>query len=152
MMTFSLSDLLPPERVLLDLPTTDEKAAIRAVTALFRDDENVGDLDRLTTQVLDREALSSTALGSGVAFPHARTDEVRRIVIAAGRSRAGVPFQKGKERVNFLFVIATPPNQAPQYLAAVAKLARLLKSNSVREKLMQATGVEEFLAPLRAAG
>jgi mannitol/fructose-specific phosphotransferase system IIA component (Ntr-type) len=152
MTTFSLSDLLAPEHVLLDLPTTDETAAIRAVTALLQGDPGVGDLAKLTSQVLEREAISSTALGSGVAFPHARTDQVRRIVLAAGRSRAGVLFQQGKERVHFLFVIATPADQVPQYLSAVGKLARLLKEASVREKLLQAASVEEFLAPLRAGG
>ncbi len=152
MTTFSFSDLLPPGRVLLDFPATDQTGAIRAVTALFDGDPDVGDAAQLTRQVLEREAISSTALGSGVAFPHARTAEVRRVVVAAGRSRAGVPFQGGKERVHFVFVIATPPDQVPQYLAAVGKLARLLKNAAVRDELMQAASVEQFLAPLRAGG
>jgi PTS system fructose-specific IIC component len=152
MTTLLLSDLLAPEHVLLDLPTADETAAIRAVTALLQGDPNVGNLAQLTTQVLEREALSSTALGSGVAFPHARTDQVSRVVVAAGRSRAGILFQQGRERVHFLFVIATPANQVPQYLAAVGKLARLLKEPATRDQLMRATSVEEFLAPLGAGG
>ncbi len=152
MMTSSLSDLLAAAHVLLDLPATGETAAIRAVTALLEGDPNIGDLPLLTAQVLEREALSSTALGSGVAFPHARTDQAKKIVVAAGRSRLGVPFQQGHELVHFLFVLATPVNQVPQYLAAVGKLARLLKEPSVRQHLMQAATVEEFLAPLRAGG
>jgi mannitol/fructose-specific phosphotransferase system IIA component (Ntr-type) len=148
----SLSDLLAPEHVLLDLNSADETGAIRAVTALLAGDPAVGDLAQLTTEVLEREAVASTALGSGIAFPHARTVQVRRIVVAAGRSRSGVPFQFGKQLVHFLFVIATPPNQVPQYLSAVAKLARLLKEPANREKLMQAASVEEFLGPLPAAG
>ena len=152
MTTSFLSDLLAPSHVLLDLPPADETAAIRAVTALLQGDPNVGDLATLTSQVLEREALSSTALGSGVAFPHARTDQVRRIIVAAGRSKAGVLFQQGKERVLFLFVIATPTGQVPQYLAAVGKLARLLNDAAIRDQLMQATSVAEFLAPLLTGG
>ena len=152
MTTSSLSDLLAPDHVLLDLPAGDETAAIRAVTALLQGDPDVGDLAQLTTQVLEREAISSTALGSGVAFPHARTDQVRRILVAAGRSRPGVRFQQGKERVHFLFVIATPAGQVPEYLAAVGKLARLLNDAAVRDQLMRAASVEEFLAPLQAGG
>ena len=152
MTTFSLSELLAPEHVVLDLTTPAETDAIRVVTALLQGDPNVGDLAQLTRQVLEREALSSTALGSGVAFPHARTDQVRRIVSAAGRSREGVLFQEGHELVHFLFVIATPADQVPQYLAAVGKLARLLKDASTRDLLMKAGTVEEFLAPLRSAG
>jgi mannitol/fructose-specific phosphotransferase system IIA component (Ntr-type) len=73
-------------------------------------------------------------------------------VVGAGRSLAGVPFQGGKERVHFVFVIATPPDQVPQYLSAVGKLARLLKDGAIRDKLMAAATVEEFLAPLQAGG
>ena len=152
MTSSSLSELLAPEHVLLDLTATDETEAIRAVTGLLKGDPAIGDLAQLTAEVLEREALSSTALGNGIAFPHARTGQVRRIVVAAGRSRLGVPFQLGKQLVHFLIVIATPPNQVPQYLSAVAKLARLLKEPANREKLMQATCVAEFLGPLPAGG
>jgi mannitol/fructose-specific phosphotransferase system IIA component (Ntr-type) len=152
MTNLSLSELLAPAHVFLDLPGGDETAAIRAVTALLQGDPAIGDLEKLTAEVLEREALASTALGSGVAFPHARTRQVKQIVVAAGRSREGVAFLGGEERVHFIFVIATPENQVPQYLAAVGKLARLLKNPAIREQLMQATSVEEFLATLQAGG
>ena len=43
--------------------------------------------------MLEREKLSTTALGHGVAFPHARTTLVTEIVVAVGRSREGVLFR-----------------------------------------------------------
>jgi PTS system nitrogen regulatory IIA component len=152
MTNLPFSELLAPGHVILDLPSGDETAAIRAVTALLQGDPAVGDLAKLTAEVLEREALASTALGSGVAFPHARTRQVQQIVVAAGRSRAGVPFLGGEELVHFIFVIATPENRVPQYLAAVGQLARLLKNAAIRDQLMRATSVEEFLAPLQAGG
>jgi mannitol/fructose-specific phosphotransferase system IIA component (Ntr-type) len=152
MTNLPLSELLTPEHVTLDLPDGDETAAICAVTALLKGDPAIGDLAKLTAEVLEREALASTALGSGVAFPHARTRQAERIVVAAGRSLEGIPFLGGEERVHFLFVIATPENRVPQYLAAVGKLARLLKNPAVRAELMRASSVAEFLAPLQAGG
>ena len=152
MMTLSVSDLLSPERVLLDLGGDDEISAIRAVTALLEGDPDVGNLEQLTAQVLEREALSSTALGSGVAFPHARTDQVSRIVVSAGRCPKGVLFRQADELVHFIFVIATPRNQVPQYLSAVGRLARLLNQAAVRDQLMRAGTAAEFLAPLQTGG
>jgi mannitol/fructose-specific phosphotransferase system IIA component (Ntr-type) len=152
MTNISLSELLAPEHVILDLPGGDETAAIRAVTALFQGDPAIGDLAKLTAEVLEREELASTALSSGVAFPHARTRQVKQIVVAVGRSREGVEFLGGEERVHFIFVIATPEDRVPQYLAAVGKLARLLKNAAIREELMRATSVEAFLATLQAGG
>ena len=110
------------------------------------------DCTRLADAVLEREKLSTTALGHGVAFPHARTAEVSGIVVAAGRSREGVKFGGSDERVHFLFVIGTPPDRVAQYLALVGRLARLLKEEAVRAQLLAATTPEEFLNPLRSAG
>jgi mannitol/fructose-specific phosphotransferase system IIA component (Ntr-type) len=148
-MSFPLTDLLVPERVLLHFDAANETEAIRTVTGVLQGHPDVADVQRLTRDVVERESLSSTAMGHGVAFPHARTDQVRRIVMAIGRSPAGVPFKSAADPVHFVFIIGTPQNEVPQYLAAVGKLARTLKDASVREQLMAATSVEEFLAALK---
>ena len=141
---------LSPALVLLDLPAADETTAIRAVTALLVGQADVADADALAAEVIAREKLSPTALGHGVAFPHARTAGVRQLVMAVGRSRAGVKFADGKETVHFLFVIGTPPDRVPPYLALVGYLARQLKDEKVRAKLLAAATAEDFLDVLRA--
>ena len=151
-MTPPLSDLLVPSVLQLDLATPNEEEAIRTVTTRLSSHPAVKDVERLATQVLEREKLSTTALGHGVAFPHARTAEVTQIVVAIGRSREGVLFREAGQRVNFLFVIGTPPDRVAQYLALVGRLARLLKEETVRAQLLAATTAEEFLTPLRSAG
>lgn len=143
--------LLSPDRVLLDLRAGDETAAIRAVTGILAHDPAVADAARLADEVLERERLSSTAMGSGVAFPHARTALVKDIVVAIGRSTVGVPFGSKKELVHFVFLIGTPPDRATQYLAFVGTLARLLRAESTRQKLLAAPTPDAFVAALRAA-
>ena len=143
--------LLSPDRVLLDLYADDEATAIRAVAGRFAGHQEVTDPAGLADEVIARERLSSTALGYGVAFPHARTGLVKEIVVAVGRSVAGVPFVGSTEPVRFLFVIGTPPDRAAQYLAFVGTLARLLRGDAVRQKLLAATTPDDFVAVLRAA-
>ena len=150
-MTLTLSDLLVPSAVRLDLPAQNEDDAIRAMTGLLRANPSVKDAAALATQVLEREKLSTTALGHGVAFPHARTTLVSNIVVAAGRSREGVLFRDSGQRVHFLFVIGTPPDRVAQYLALVGRLARLLRDDALRARMLAAETAEEFLAPLRDA-
>ena len=151
-MTPPLTALLVPSLVLLDLQAEHEEDAIRAVAGQFAGHPAVRDCARFTEQVLEREKLSTTALGHGVAFPHARTAEVTDLVVAVGRSRAGVPFRGSGETVNFLFVIGTPPDRVAQYLALVGRLARLLKEEALRAQLLAATTAEAFLLPLQSAG
>jgi mannitol/fructose-specific phosphotransferase system IIA component (Ntr-type) len=83
-----------------------------------------------------------------VAFPHARTDHVKRLVLAVGRSQAGVNFENGGENIHFIFVIGTPRRMVTEYLALVGAMARILRQDEVREKLMQVKTAEEFLAAL----
>ena len=147
-----LSDLLVPSVLSLDLTARDEQEAIRAVTAQLAGHPGVRDADQLAALVLEREKLSTTALGHGVAFPHARTAAVTEIVIAVGRSREGILFRESDQIVHFLFVIGTPSDRVAQYLALVGRLARLLKEEAIRAQLLAATTAEEFLTPLRSAG
>ena len=150
-MTPSPLALLSPDRVLLDLRADDETAAIRAVTGILAHDPGVADAARLADEVLERERLSSTAMGCGVAFPHARTSLVKDIITAVGRSTAGVPFGSKRELVHFVFLIGTPPDRVAQYLAFVGTLARLLRSESTRQSLLAAPTPDAFVAALRAA-
>lgn len=144
-----LSQLLVPGLVNLDVKATNEVDAISTVTGLLAGHPDlIGDAKQFRDAVLDREKLSPTALGYGVAFPHARTQQVKQIVVAVGRSKEGVLFEQAGQRVHLLFVIGTPLDKVPEYLSVVGRLVRLLKDETVRAKLLEAATVEEFLAPL----
>lgn len=142
------SELLAAAPVTLDLRVADENEAIRVVALSLAGHPAVADAERLAREVAEREKLSPTAMGHGVAFPHARTEGVSAITLAIGRSRAGVPFKGADGPVQFFFVIGTPPNQVPQYLALVGRLARLLKTEEVRSRLLAADSVDEVRAAL----
>ena len=144
-MPFSFAELLAAAPIAVDLTASNEEEAIRAVAGQWQGHPAVGDAGKLAAEVLEREKLSPTAMGHGVAVPHARTSgAVREIVMAIGRSREGVAYAGATDGpVHFFFVIGTPPNQAPQYLSVVGRLARLLKSEGVREQLLAAQTAEE---------
>ena len=143
-----ISDFLKPEYIALDLRAGTEPEAILEVAGTLRPDSAILNFHGFCDEVFSREKLSPTALGSGVAFPHARTEHVSRIVAAVGRSRKGVWFEKCRENVHLIFVIGTPRESVREYLALLATLAFLLKQKPVREKLMAAATREEFFAAL----
>jgi mannitol/fructose-specific phosphotransferase system IIA component (Ntr-type) len=145
-MSSSTAQLLQPSRILLDIAATDKNQAILEVAGIVNADADVLDFPNFCRELLARDELRSTAAGYGVAFPHARTDSVREIVIAAGRSIAGIPF--GEEKVYFLFVIGTPREKAGDYLVAVGALARRLRVDKTRAALIAAPSPEEFIRAL----
>lgn len=145
-MSSPAAQLIQPSRVLLNLAATNKNEAILEVANIVRSEPDVVDFDSLCKELLARDELRSTAAGYGVAFPHARTDAVREIVIAVGRSAAGVIF--GEEKVRFIFVIGTPREKVSDYLVAVGTLARLLRTEKVRDALAGAQTPEEFVQAL----
>ena len=143
-----LAELIQPQLVLLDLKETKRTAAIHEVAKLLEHDPDIVNFPSFYEELLARERLEATSLGYGVAFPHARTDHVKKMVLAVGRSIPGVLFENSGETIHFIFVIGTPRRMVTEYLALVGAMARLLRSEEVRQKLMTAKTAEEFAAVL----
>ncbi|MEA3188786.1 MAG: nitrogen system component [Chthoniobacter sp.] len=141
-MTNALPEILHPRFVKLDLATEEKAEAIGEVAALLAKSGSISDPGRFLRELLARDELSSTVVGHGIAFPHARTDCVSELLIGAGRSESGVRF--GDERVHLVFVIGTPPSKIKEYLVAVGALARLVKNEATREQLLHAETAEDF--------
>jgi len=147
-MSSSTAQILQPSQISLDIAATGKNEAILEVAGIVRNNPDMLSFGTFCEELVARDELRSTAAGYGVAFPHARTDAVREIVIAAGRIKAGVLF--GEERVHFIFVIGTPREKVAEYLVAVGTLARLLRKEKVRATLMGAATPEEFVRVLGA--
>ena len=101
-------------------------------------------------QVVAREEEHPSAVENGVVFPHARTDLVNEIVLGIGRSRAGIPFGENALRARLIFVIGVPERLVNDYLICVGALARLVKDDAIRTRLLRAQTPREFLDTLTA--
>ncbi|MHC4592066.1 MAG: PTS sugar transporter subunit IIA, partial [Planctomycetota bacterium] len=91
----ALADYLRSDAVCMDLAAQKRDEAIRALLDQFVD-HNVmpaGLAERALAAILDRERLGSTAIGKGVAVPHARVDDLDQVMIAFGYSSGGVEFK-----------------------------------------------------------
>jgi nitrogen PTS system EIIA component len=102
-------------------------------------------------QVLtDRERLGSTGIGEGFAIPHGKLKQLHQIIIAFGRSQAGIPFDSmdGKP-AHYFFVLLAPEDSAGLHLKALAKISRFLKNSDFRESLVRAGTREELENSIR---
>lgn len=145
--------LLRPEAVCLDMKTQAKIPALHEVAALLGGCPAVPDRDAFIREILAREQVGNTALGHGVAMPHARTDLCREIVIAVGRSVGGIDYGAADgQPVRLVFLIGTPMQEVAEYLRVVGMLARLLAREPVRQRLLAAGNATEFIAALAGAG
>jgi mannitol/fructose-specific phosphotransferase system IIA component (Ntr-type) len=146
-----LSKLFDPSRITLSMQSTKRTAALNEVARLLEGHPDITDFHGFYNELLARERLDTTCLGNELALPHARTEHVKKIVLAVGRSAKGVFFENGKQTVKLLFVLGTPKENPTDYLMVVSALCKVLKHAANRDALMKAATAETFVAALVAA-
>jgi mannitol/fructose-specific phosphotransferase system IIA component (Ntr-type) len=149
-MSARLNEILDPNLVVLELREQTAAEAILEIVERLRDHGFVQDFYKLADAVMEREGRSSTNTGEGVAFPHARTDLVDRLVLGIGRSKQGIPFGYSSEPVHLIFLVGVPQRMVTDYLVCLGGLARVVKDKPRRDALMAATSGEEFVELMRA--
>jgi mannitol/fructose-specific phosphotransferase system IIA component (Ntr-type) len=147
-----ISRLLDPSRILLNLQNTQRTAALHEMAKVFDGLPDVTSFDGFYRELLARDRLDTTCLGNGVALPHARTEHVKTIVMAVGRSEKGILFGTTNETVHLLFMLGTPKSKPGDYLQVVSALCKILKVPSVMEAFLKAPTPEAFIAAAVIAG
>ena len=96
-------------------------------------------------------AIAWQSFAQGEYVGHARTEHVKEIVLAVGRSDAGIAMDQSGELVRLFFVLGTPKSKPGDYLAVVSALCKLLRDPATRAALLAATTPEEFIGVIRTA-
>jgi PTS system nitrogen regulatory IIA component len=97
--------------------------------------------------LLEREALGSTGLGSGVAAPHARLNGLQSVRGIFLRLETPVAYEAMDDRpVDLVFALFAPPRAGAEHLRALAAVSRALRAPELREKLRQAHTVDAVRA------
>ena len=150
-MPIALADLLMEQQVILRLRARKPANAIREIVDVVASDisgRKIAKPEAFLKEVLAREQRHQSVVEDGVVFPHVRTDLVDEIVIGVGRSRAGIPFGENQQRAHLIFVIAVPERLLSDYLVCVGTLARLVKDETIRSRLLNAATPREFIEAL----
>jgi mannitol/fructose-specific phosphotransferase system IIA component (Ntr-type) len=146
-----LSTLLSPSRILLGVQSNKRTVALNEVARLLDGHPDVTNYHGFYTELLARERLDTTCLGNEIALPHARTEHVQKIVMAVGRSDAGVLFENGNQTVKLIFVLGTPKSNPTDYLLVVSALCKIFKDPVNRDALLAASTAEEFIEAMISA-
>jgi len=125
------------ELMLVDLDASDREGAIAALAAAMERSKFIANADSLVTAAMDREAVLSTAMEGGVAFPHVRGVEGGALSLALGVSKKGIDWD-GENRVNLVFLSAIPVAVSAFYLRLMAGISQSLVKKESRDALIAA--------------
>ncbi len=139
-------DLLDKKSILIGAAPASKAEAIDTLIDLQVKGGRIADADGYRKGILAREALSSTAVGEGIAIPHAKSDAVKAPSLAAMTVPGGVDYEAmDGEPSNLIFMIAAP-NDGDVHLEVLSRLMTVLMDEDFRARLIAAKSAEEFLS------
>ncbi|MBQ9058381.1 MAG: PTS sugar transporter subunit IIA [Atopobiaceae bacterium] len=147
-----ITDLLKPSAVKLGVKAADKMAAIDQLVDLQFSTGNVADKEGYKQAILAREEQGTTAVGEGIAIPHAKTAAVSNPSLAAITVDGGVDYDAPDGKASdLMFMIAAPDTKADVHLQVLAQLSTLLMDEDFTSKLRAAKTPEEFCSIIDAA-
>ena len=146
-----LLDFLGREQIVPELRAADKAGVLKELAEVLGAVPGVSSIKTVVDVLQERERLGSTGIGEGIAIPHGKLEGLDRVVLAFGRSRAGVDFESlDGAPVHLIFLLLSPADSASMHLMVLARIARLMKSRSFREALLKADGSAELFDSIAA--
>jgi mannitol/fructose-specific phosphotransferase system IIA component (Ntr-type) len=141
-----LLEYLTANRVIHLTATTKDAALNELVDVLVRDEPSL-DRQTLADEIAKREAMMSTGIGNRLAIPHVRLAGVKNAAIAVGVSKVGITDYESLDQqpVSIVVMIIAPAGEHDTYIRLLARVADVLKDESMREAIIAADDTDTIL-------
>ncbi len=146
-----ITDFLSQAAIIPDIKAAKKEDVLKEMVDALID---AGNLDRrnrnkLIEALVTRESLGSTAIGQGVAIPHAKSDCVDKLIAAFGLSKKGVDFDSlDGDLAHIFFLLVAPVDSAGPHLKALARISRLLKDKYFRDSLRSCQDKDSIISTI----
>lgn len=141
-----ITDLFNINSIALNAAPKSKAEAIDMLVDLQMSGGKITDREEYKKSILAREEQGSTAVGEGIAIPHAKSAAVSAPSLAAMTVPEGVDYEAlDDEPSNLLFMIAAPSNGGNVHLEVLSRLMTLLMDEDFKAKLISARSKDEFL-------
>ncbi len=141
-----IRDLLKVQGIKLGASATNKDDAISQLVELQVASGNISDKEAYKKAIYAREAEGTTAMGEGIAIPHAKTPAVKQAGLVAMTVKGGVDYDAPDgEPSDLFFMIAAPNTKENIHLEVLSRLATMLMDEDFVAGLRNAGSVEDFL-------
>ena len=140
-----LAEIIEKNSIVPELKANDKAGVLEELAQVISDHVSSIEKEALVKVLVERERLGTTGIGDGVAIPHGKLKGIGRPIISFGRSKDGIDFESiDRQPVYLFFLLVAPDNSSGIHLQVLAKIARILKSNTFRKRLMETETREEL--------
>ncbi|HEX2709799.1 MAG TPA: PTS sugar transporter subunit IIA, partial [Candidatus Deferrimicrobium sp.] len=144
-----LSDLISPRRIVIWNQPVRKEIALRTLVDAAIGGRGIGDPATILGLVLKREEEGSTFFNEGVAFPHARVENLEHPVVAMGVTRQGVADISLEKPVEYIFLVLTPADSPDIQVRILGILARVSRNRHLLLKIQSCRTPEEVLSAVQ---
>ena len=142
----NLNNFITEEQICLELSAIDKVGILKEMLDVLGNDGRIIDQEELFKALLTREDLETTGIGEGIALPHARTDIVKELMVAFGRSKKGVDFEALDDNpVHLVLLIVGPRKDSSKLMRVLAGVCRILRNSDFRQALLTAESKREII-------
>lgn len=139
-----LSAVVAPDGVMPALKAHSKKHVIQEISARAAKLSGLPEREIFDT-LLQRERLGSTGIGNGVAIPHGKLVSLARIFGVFARLAQPVDFEAlDGRKVDLVFALLAPEGAGADHLKALARIARVLRTQSVVDRIRATTDRDEI--------
>jgi fructose-specific phosphotransferase system IIA component len=140
-----LSEILSVECVRSPLRSTDKQAVIAELVDVLAAAGKVSDPAALAEAVWTREQTRTTGIGHGLAIPHGKSPGMPGLAMAIGKPAEPLDFEAiDNHPVRLVVLLASPPDRTSDHIQALARVSRLMSSESFRDKIYAANTAQEI--------
>ena len=142
----NINDMLSDDAFLVNFKGTSKKQVLDELSKLA--EFKIGINSRsLLENLTKREKLGSTAVGNGIAIPHANVTNIDKPYVFVSTLVNGLDFNSTDDMpVDIIFLLIAPDHQGSEHLQALALISRLLRNKELTTKLRGCKSSESALA------
>ncbi len=142
----NINDMLSSECLLINFDGTSKKHVLDELSKLAEEKIKVNSRT-LLENLTKREKLGSTAVGNGIAIPHANVNDINKPHVFVATLANGLDFNSADDQlVDIIFLLIAPENSGSQHLQALALISRILRNKELTSKLRGCKDSESALA------
>ena len=129
---------LDPKRIFVKTSAQNKTEIINKLVDALKDNEAIGDLEKIRAAIFAREAQASTGIADGIAIPHAKSSEVSKCVMAVAVLDKAIDFDAPDKKPCDLIFLLVSPDDGNSHLEMIGRLGLILNDKETQQNLRAA--------------